>query len=318
MIKKKKICVVVPAYNEEKMIDKVIQTMPTFVDLMIIVDDASIDKTLMTAREASQKCKKKIEIIKFKENQGVGVAIVNGYKRALELKMDIIVVMAGDAQMNASELKGFAMPIIMGEADCVKGNRLIYGQSWQTIPKVRYLGNSVLSLLTKIASGYWHVADSQTGYIAIARPILEKINLDNLYKRYGFPNDLLIHLNIARAKIKEVPIKPIYHRGGKSGIRLWKVIPTISWLLLRRFFWRLKVKYIIEDFHPLVFFYFLALILTFSSIILLIRLIWIWIDVDRIPPINTLALMFCLIMAGQFLFFAMWFDMDYNKDLRVK
>jgi len=318
LIKQNKIAVVVPAYNEEKMISKVIETMPDFVDLIIVVDDFSQDRTIQMAEKASSSYKKKLKTIQSSVNQGVGASIVAGYREAIRLKMDIVAVMAGDGQMNPLELKDIVGPIIKNEAEYVKGNRLIYGQAWKKIPRVRYLGNSVLSLLTKIASGYWHVADSQTGYIAIARPILEKINLDNLYKRYGFPNDLLIHLNIARAKIKEVPIKPIYHRGGKSGIRLWKVIPTISWLLLRRFFWRLKVKYIIEDFHPLVFFYFLALILTFSSIILLIRLIWIWIDVDRIPPINTLALMFCLIMAGQFLFFAMWFDMDYNKDLRVK
>lgn len=318
MLNHKKIAVVVPAHNEEKMIGRVIETMPNFVDIIIIVDDASSDKTIVKAEEVARITKKKIVIVKFAQNQGVGRAIIEGYKKALKLKMDVVAVMAGDAQMNPAELKDLCLPIIRDEADCVKGNRLIYGQAWKMIPKVRYFGNSVLSLLTKVASGYWHVADSQTGYIAISQAILEKIWLDNLYPRYGFPNDLLIHLNIAHARVKEIPIKPIYHIDGKSGIRVWKVIPTISWLLLRRFFWRLKVKYIIEDFHPLVFFYFFSFLLTLASIFLLGRLIYIMNLAGKIPPINALALVFCAVMASQFLFFAMWFDMDYNKDLRVK
>lgn len=318
MLNKRKIAVVVPAHNEEKMIGRVIGTMPNFVDLVIIIDDASSDKTLTKAQEAGRQFHQKINLIKFTQNQGVGRAIIEGYKKALALKMSIVAVMAGDAQMDPRELKDLMMPIIHDEADAVKGNRLIYGQAWKMIPKVRYLGNSILSLLTKIASGYWHVADSQTGYIAISREILEKMWLDNLYPRYGFPNDLLIHLNIARARVKEIPIKPIYHAGGKSGIRLWKVIPAIGWLLLRRFFWRLKVKYVIEDFHPLVFFYFFAFVLGLIGLAFLARVIYIMTEAHYVPTISSLAFVFCSVMASQFLFFAMWFDMDYNKDLRVK
>lgn len=318
MLNKQKIAVVVPAHNEEKMIGKVIETMPAFVDTIIIVDDASTDKTIAKAETVAHQTKKKVIIVEFAMNRGVGRAIIEGYKKSLKLRMDVVAVMAGDAQMDPAELKDMVTPIIRGEADCVKGNRLIYGQAWKMIPKIRYLGNSILSLLTKIASGYWHVADSQTGYIAISRGVLEKMWLDNLYPSYGFPNDLLIHLNIGHARVKEIPIKPIYHADGKSGIRIWKVVPTIGWLLLRRFFWRLKIKYIIEDFHPLVFFYFFSFLLTLASIFLLGRLIYIMDITHTIPPMNALALVFCTVMASQFLFFAMWFDMDYNKDLRVK
>jgi glycosyltransferase involved in cell wall biosynthesis len=318
MLNKKTISVVVPAYNEEQMIGKVIQTMPKFVDLIIVVDDASSDRTAKKTLEAAKKFKRKVELIKHKVNCGVGGAIVTGYKCALEKKINCTAVMAGDAQMAPEELESIVRPIIQDDADYVKGNRLIHGQAWRMIPRVRYLGNSVLSLFTKIASGYWHVADSQTGYTAISLKMLGQVYLDNLYKRYGFPNDLLVHLNLVRARVKEVEIKPIYYVEGKSGIRLWKVIPSLSWLLFRRFFWRLKRKYIIEDFHPLIFFYIFSFILNTSSVILLIRLIYIWIEVGRIPPINALALFFCLIMAPQFLFFAMWLDMDYNKDLKVK
>jgi len=318
MLNHKKIAVVVPAHNEAKMIGKVLETMPNFVDLIIVVDDASSDKTSLKAEEAGKRYHKKINILRLTQNQGVGRAIVEGYHKALKLKMDVVAVMAGDAQMDPAELKDLCLPIIKNEADCVKGNRLIYGQAWKMIPTVRYLGNSVLSMLTKVASGYWHVADSQTGYIAISRATLEKMWLDNLYPRYGFPNDLLIHLNIVHARVKEIPIKPIYHVGGKSGIRIWKVIPTIGWLLLRRFFWRLKVKYVIEDFHPLVFFYFFSFILGLFGLVFLGRVIYIMAVAHYVPTISSLAFVFCSVMASQFLFFAMWFDMDYNKDLRIK
>lgn len=292
--------------------------MPKFVDLIIVVDDKSTDNTAKAAEIAASSAKKKLKIIRHEVNQGVGASIVTGFREAIKQNSDVAAVMDGDAQMAPDELKSLCLPVVLGQADYVKGNRLIYRQAWKTIPKVRYLGNSVLSLLTKIASGYWHVADSQAGYKAISVKILKKMPLDNLYKRYGFHNDLLVHLNIFRARVKEISIKPIYNIGEKSGIRLWKVIPALTWLLTRRFFWRLKVKYIIEDFHPLVFFYLLAATLSVASIFLLVRLIYIWIITSHIPPINALALMFSLIMTGQFLFFAMWLDMDYNKDLRVK
>lgn len=318
MLKNKKVCVVVPAYNEEKLIGRVIKTMPKFVDLIIVVDDVSRDKTVKKILEATKESKIKVDLVVHKKNQGVGAAIVTGYKRSIELKMDVAAVMAGDAQMDPDELSDLMLPIVDGSADYSKGNRLIYGQAWQKIPKVRYLGNSVLSLLTKIASGYWHVADSQTGYTAISCEMLKIIDLDNLYQRYGFPNDLLVHLNIASARVKEITIKPIYNVGEKSNIRLWKVIPTISWLLTRRFFWRLKKKYVIENFHPLVFFYFFSFLLSVISVYLLGRLIYFTILWGDVPRINALALGFCIVMASQFMFFAMWLDMDDNKDLRIK
>ena len=116
----------------------------------------------------------------------------------------------------------------------------------------------MLSLLTKIASGYWHVADSQSGYTAIALPMLEQLDLDRIYPRYGFPNDLLVHLNVWNARVRDVPSRPVYGVGERSGIRLRKVVPTISWLLVKGFWWRLWQKYVIRDFHPLVFFYVLG------------------------------------------------------------
>ena len=316
MYKDKKIAVVVPAYNEEKLIGKTIESIPAYVDKIIVVDDASKDATLYKVKRYLNSLNNRLILIRHRENQGVGGAIVTGYKKAIEEKMDVVAVMAGDAQMDPNDLPAVIEPVVNGEADYVKGNRLFTGNAWEIIPKYRYLGNGFLSLLTKIASGYWHVADSQAGYTAISRKALLLIDLDKIYKSYGYPNDLLVKLNVYNLIVKDVPVTPIYNIGEKSGIKLWKVIPKMSWLLFKRFLWRLKEKYIIRDFHPLVFFYALAFSLFFISLPLLGRLIYIWVTTGLIPRVNALALMFSLITGFQSLFFAMWFDMEYNKNLK--
>ena len=152
-----------------------------------------------------------------------------------------------------------------GEVDYAKANRLFTGEAWTLIPRTRYLGNAVLSLLTKIASGYWHVADSQAGYTALALDALRRLDLDRIYRRYGFPNDLLVHLNVISARVRDIPSRPIYGVGERSGIRVRTVAPRIAWLLFKGFWWRMKEKYVIRDFHPLVFFYVLGTLMPPSA-----------------------------------------------------
>jgi glycosyltransferase involved in cell wall biosynthesis len=311
----KSIGVVVPAYNEAKQISKVIETMPDFVDRIIVVDDASTDDTIKILKRY-QKDSPRIDIIEHKMNLGVGGAIASGYKRALEEALDVTAVMAGDGQMDPNDLTSIIEPVVNDSTDYAKGNRLFYGDAWQMIPHHRYLGNSFLSLITKIASGYWHVADSQSGYTAISLIALKRIDLDGIYKGYGMPNDLLITLNMYDFRVRDVHIKPVYNIGEKSGIRVMGVLPRIPWLLLKGFCKRLFFKYVIKDFHPLVFFYFLSFLLLGSSIPLTIRLFYIWASYGDIPDINALALIFTLISGLQTLFFGMWFDMEYNKHLR--
>ena len=197
----------------------------------------------------------RVELIEHERNLGVGGAIVTGYKRARD---DADRRHRGDGRRRADgpgDLEMLAGPVARGEVDYAKANRLFTGQAWEVIPRYRYLGNAVLLLLTKIASGYWHVADSQSGYTAISLEYLELLDLDRIYQRYGFPNDLLVHLNVWNARVRDYPSRPIYGVGERSGIRLRKVVPTISWLLVKGFFWRMREKYVIRDFHPLVFFY---------------------------------------------------------------
>ena len=196
------------------------------------------------------------------QNGGVGAAIVTGYQDAIAERIDVTAVMAADNQMDPDDLRTLVEPVARGEVDYAKANRLFTGQAWELIPRYRYLGNAVLSLLTKIASGYWHVADSQSGYTAISLRYLELLDLDRIYRRYGFPNDMLVHLNVWNARVRDFPSRPIYGVGERSGIRLRKVVPTISWLLVKGFFWRMRTKYVIRDFHPLVFFYMLGLLMT--------------------------------------------------------
>jgi glycosyltransferase involved in cell wall biosynthesis len=312
----KTIAVVVPAYNEGKLIGEVLRTMPAFVDLIIVVDDASTDQTLDVATSYCRQLGDRLVLLPHKENQGVGAAITSGYKQALAREIAVVVVMAGDAQMDPADLERVVAPVARGETDYVKGNRLFRGESWQMIPHYRYLGNAVLSLLTKIASGYWHIADSQSGYTAIARIALERLDLDHLYTRYGMPNDLLVKLNVGNFRVRDVSVRPIYHIGEISGIRLRKVIPTIAWLLLRGFCWRLKEKYVLRDFHPLVFFYGMGLTLLPAGTIFGLYLVWYRLFVGTVAATSALLAAFLIISGLQALFFAMWFDMDYNKHLK--
>ncbi len=316
MLQGKKVGIVIPAHDEEKLIGQVIETMPSFVDRIFIVDDLSRDKTVAIVGDYVRKMPEQVVLIQHKKNMGVGGAVATGYKLALEEKIDVVVVMNGDAQMDPADLRRIVSPIIRGKSDYVKGNRLFRGESWEMIPHYRYLGNSVLSLLTKVASGYWHIADSQSGYTAISFTALRAINLDAIYHQYGMPNDILIKLNICNFRVKDVSVRPIYNIGEKSGIRLWKVIPGISWLLVKGFVKRMLQKYVIQDFHPLVFFYFLGLSLTPTGFLFGAYLIGLRLMGHRVMPTEALFAAFLFISGLQSLFFAMWFDMEYNKHLR--
>jgi glycosyltransferase involved in cell wall biosynthesis len=297
------------------LIAKTLTSMPALVDNIIVVNDASKDSTAQIVRRTAEE-DGRIVLIEHEVNQGVGGAIITGYKKAIELEIDVTAVMAGDGQMDPNNLMNILEPVARGAVDYTKGNRLFQGDAWNMIPRYRYLGNSLLSLLTKIASGYWHIADSQTGYTAVSLNVLKKLNLDGIYRRYGMPNDMLIKLNQYDFRVRDVHVRPVYNIGEKSGIKLIKVIPKISWLLFKGFWKRLFFKYVIKDFHPLVFFYVLSFFLLISSIPLAIRLFYIWAVTGDIPDINAMALVFTVISGLQTLFFGMWFDMEYNRNLK--
>jgi len=315
MYKDKTIHVVVPAHNESSQIAAVIKSMPSLVDRIIVVDDASKDNTVEIVEGFAGEGERTI-LIRHEVNQGVGGAIATGYKYARDAGADVAVVMAGDGQMDPADLENIIDPVATGEADYTKGNRLFYGDAWNMIPHHRYLGNSFLSLLTKVASGYWHIADSQSGYTAVSSLVLKRIDLDKIYKRYGMPNDILIKLNEFDFVVRDVHIRPVYNVGEKSGIRLPSVIPKLLWLLFKGFWHRMFFKYVLKDFHPLVFFYTLAFALLCCSLPLMGRLLYVWAVTGDIPDMNALLLSFTLISGLQLLLFGMWFDMDHNKKLK--
>jgi glycosyltransferase involved in cell wall biosynthesis len=315
MYKDYKISVVVPAFNEETQITRVIETMPSFIDVIVIVNDFSKDRTSEVVKAHPLYVNGKVVLLEHVINQGVGGAIATGYKWTLENGFDVAVVMAGDGQMSPADVPFILDPVIEDIADYTKGNRLVARGAFSKIPKIRFFGNSILSLLTKIASGYWHVADSQTGFTAINKNALSAIEWDLMYKRYGQPNDLLVRLNVENLRVIDVPIEPVYNVGEKSGIKVRKVVFTISFLLIRLFFWRLKEKYIVRSFHPLVFFYLFGFFNLFLSLGVFVRFIILLIQTGLVPEITLMGCLFTFSIGFNALGFAMWFDYEENKDL---
>jgi glycosyltransferase involved in cell wall biosynthesis len=309
----KRVGVVVPAFDEETLIAATLGGIPPLVDRIFVVDDGSSDRTAECARETGDP---RVEVLSHERRSGVGAATVTGYRRAMAEELDVVAVMNGDNQMDAEDLPTLVAPVARGELDYSKANRLSTGLAWQLIPKTRFFGNAILSMLTKIASGYWHVADSQSGYTVISRQMLERLDLDRVYTQYGFPNDMLVHLNVWNARVRDFPSRPIYGVGERSAMRYRHVVPRISWLLLKGFFWRLWEKYVKRDFHPLVFFYVMGFIATVTGIGLGLLVVAFRIAGDSIP-VATVVLVAVLVISGlQFTLFAMWFDMESNKDLR--
>jgi glycosyltransferase involved in cell wall biosynthesis len=313
MLEGKTVAVVVPAYDEEELVATTLGGLPDFVDRVYVVDDGSRDGTVARAHGVGDR---RIEVIAHDRNRGVGAAIVTGYKRALADGIDVTCVMAADNQMDVADLESLALPVVRGQVDYAKANRLVSGEAWKLIPRARYLGNAILSMLTKIASGYWHVADSQSGYTAISQQMLSALDLDRVYTGYGFPNDLLVHLNVWNARVRDFPSRPVYGVGERSGIRYHKVVPRISWLLVKGFFWRLREKYVIRDFHPLIFFYAFGFFATLAGLVLGAIEIGYRIAGYEVSVGTVVLIALLLISGSQFTLFAMWFDMESNKDLR--
>lgn len=365
MLNGKKIAVVVPAYNEEKQILMVLESMPDFVDRIIVVDDCSKDKTIEVAKQykrdeyftnkilIEKKSKileeniynyadivlaemEKLEeenyipsielaregdydriiILSHQKNGGVGAAIATGYKWARDHEIDCTAVMAGDGQMDPAELESICLPVVRGEVDYVKGNRLVHKAAKKIIPKVRFIGNTILSVLTKFASGYWHISDTQTGYTAISLSALRKIDIYKIYHSYGMPNDLLVKLNIENCTICEIPIKPVYAVGEKSKMKILKVIPRISLLLIKLFFKRLTEKYVKKDLHPLSLFYFGSMLSGIMDLIFFGYIVYHVLILNGSVSIGFyITLLILTVTSVQLFLFAMWIDIQENERL---
>jgi len=264
-----------------------------------------------------KKLDSRVVLLKHGINSGVGAAISTGYKHSRDYGVHCTAVMAGDGQMDPSELFDLCIPIVEGYADYSKGNRLRHRAAKLFIPKTRYIGNSILSVLTKLASGYWRISDTQTGYTAISLKALESIDIWDIYKSYGMPNDILVKLNIESAKIIEIPIKPVYNVGEKSKMKILNVIPTVSWLLFKSFFRRIWRKYFIRDFHPISLLYLIGLVLLITTIPVAIDILRTILDGNNVSELRFLALILCLFSGSQTFLFAMWMDIQDNDKLYI-
>ena len=363
MLNNKTIAVVVPAYNEETQIGVVIESMPKFVDRIVVVNDHSTDKTAQIVEKfiSEDNCdyrNEKIGVQEVEKNRyneaelilqqnaktelnyfipsdivnstpahnriilinnqkkgGVGASIARGYKWAKDNNVDCTAVMAGDGQMDPAELESICLPIIDNGFDYAKGNRLIHRSARYVIPKHRYFGNSVLSIMTKVASGYWRVSDTQTGYTAISLSALKAIDIYDIYKSYGMPNDMLVKLNIAGCTLKEIPIKPIYRIGEKSKMKIGRVIPKIALLLIRGFLNRLWGKYFVRDFHPLFLLYNMAFVLGTLWLPYCFRVLKALALGTNLSFETLFAFTFLGVFSFQSVLFAMWMDIQDNERL---
>ena len=315
MYQGRRIAVVIPAYNEELLIQDTLRGLPEYVDLAVVVDDASTDGTSAKVNEWTQSSKDaRIELLRHEKNMGVGNGIKTGYKHAIAAGTDILVVAAGDNQMDQTQMTKLLDPIVAGKADYTKGNRLYARGSFEGMSTWRVLGNSILTLLTKLSSGNWHITDPQNGYTAITRDALERINVDAIWGWYGYCNDMLTRCNAYGVRVMDVSI-PARYGNEKSKIKYGRFMRRVSGLLVRNFFWRMLVKYVARDFHPLVFFYLMGV-----PLVLLGVGGGIWAVYDRVANDNLLfqPMAISLLVFGlgmQFLFFAMYFDMNEAKRL---
>lgn len=234
--------VVVPARDEESRIGGVMSTMPDFVDRIIVVDDASRDRTRERVQQemAEQGERSRIMLVAHQTPTGVGRAIADGYGQALMQPggpNDAFCVMAGDGQMSPDDLRAVALPVVSGAADYVKGNRFAAEQVRSVMPRARYWAGQVFSVATSLAVGE-PIHDSQCGFTALSRHGCEQLDLGGLWPGYGYPNDLLGQAALRNMRIKETPVRPIY-AGESSGLRAYHGV-VVAALILRA--WGRRVR----------------------------------------------------------------------------
>ena len=315
MFEGKSIGIVIPCYNEEQLVGQVIETMPDFVDRMFVIDDCSTDETKNVVK-AWMKHDQRICLIEHSSNLGLGQSLIDGYECALEENIDVTAVMAGDAQMAPEDLPNIIRPVVEKCADYTKGNRLLRHNVTEEMPTHRFYGNAVLTLLTKFATGYWQLIDPQSGYTAISSRALREIPIKTMIKGYGYNAHILNMLNLANFRVKDVEIEPVYGRA-VSSIKLLNYIRSVSKLLVTLFAKRLFQKYLVREFHPLVFFYAFGAVNALVSAFLALRFILFYLSLGEAPQTTLILLSFTTNMALLNLFFGIWMDMEDNRKLQV-
>ncbi|MFD1571298.1 glycosyltransferase family 2 protein [Halorubrum laminariae] len=349
--------VVVPAYNEEGLIGNVIRTMPGFVDRIYVVDDCSTDGTLEEVLTSVKEDQREIPMldsvvpspadsqetqevtadgggmlaqrakvhdpigrvipIEHRENLGAGGSIKTGYLASLQDETDVTVTMDGDGQMDPDHMPKLLDPIVDDDADYAKANRLLYREYRQEMPKFRFIGNSILTFLTKISSGYWKTMDPQNGYTAISHYALDNVGVEAMYEYYGYCNDLLVKLNTKGMRVADVAV-PAKYGEEESSISYPTYIRKVSGMLLRNFLWRLKTKYLVLDFHPLAQFYIFGAVMALFGVLGGGWSVYQKVVVGNPLFVRASTSLLVFSIGSMFLMFAMLFDMQVNENKEIQ
>lgn len=258
-----KVCVIIPVYQVENHIQKVIRGIPSWIRCIIVVDDASPDESV---RQVLALNDSRVVLVHHKRNQGVGKAMLSGYNKALELECQIMIKMDGDNQMSPQYLPDLINLIIEGKADYVKGNRFANTKAIIKMPITRRWGNLGLSFLTKAASGYWNIFDPNNGYVAIRADIFRQIDQSHIHHRYFFESSMLLELNLLKARVVDV-LMPAQYADEISSMSLFRTLFEFPILLLQGFRRRLWLQYFVLDFSVASLFTIIGVILCLFGVI---------------------------------------------------
>jgi glycosyltransferase involved in cell wall biosynthesis len=303
------IAVVIPAYGVEHDIVSVLNSLPPYIRHIIVVDDASPDASGKLVAAAAKR-DGRINLVTHTQNQGVGGAMVSGFRKALELGAQVVVKLDGDGQMDPTHIPELITPLILGKADYVKGNRFRDFQALQQMPFVRRIGNLGLSFLTKAATGYWGIFDPTNGFFAIQGEILAQLPLGKIDSRYFFETSMLAHLYLLGALVMDVPL-PARYRNETSHLSIQRTLFEFPFKLFVTFLRRILLKYYIYDFSMMSLYLMLGIpLLLFGGIFGAVK--WIQYASRNIPaPTGTVMLPTLSVILGiQILLSAIEIDMN--------
>ena len=314
MFGEKKISLVIPAHNEERLIVPTLEGVPETIDRVYVIDDASQDSTCEVVQRYAER-DPRVVLLRHEVNKGVGAAIITGYLQSSADDFDIAVVVGGDNQMPLEVVEDLIEPVARGEVDYTKGNRFLMPQvGLDGMPWTRFLGNALISISTKMASGFYKIYDVVDGYTAISKRAIDMIDWGKAWKGYGYPMDFLVRLNAYGLRVKDVPRRAIYLEGERqSQIKGVDYALRVTPMLVRGFFWRLLSKYLVRDFHPLFFFYLFGLILLPVGVIYGAFLIFQQFTGEGVTGPRSVVCALMIIMGIQFLLFAMLYDMQESE-----
>ena len=303
------IATVIPAYRVERDIEAVLQNLPAYIKHIIVVDDASPDSSADLVAGAAKK-DGRITLIRHTENQGVGGAMVSGFRKAIELGAQIVIKIDGDGQMDPAHIPALITPLIQGKADYVKGNRFRDFQSLQKMPFIRRIGNLGLSFLTKAATGYWNIFDPANGFFAIRTELLTQLPFERIDKRYFFETSMLANLYLLGALVVDTPI-PARYGNETSNLSIRRTLFEFPSKLITTFFRRILLRYYIYDFSMTSLYLITGIpLLLFGGIFGGIK--WVEYASRNIPaPTGTVMLpTLCVLLGIQILLSAIEIDMN--------